>query len=259
MVTPASPVRRRAAALAALLALSAALAGCASLPKGEKPDPRDRFERFNRSIYAFNRKFDHILLRPAARGYVKITPAPVRTSVHNFLDNLDYTKTIINDFLQGKWRDGGTDTARLVLNTTVGLAGLFDPASKAGLDRHHTDFGQTLGIWGVHSGPYLMLPILGPSTVRDAIGLLPDEYSTLPVYLRPVWIPWSVAVVEAVDIRVGLLDEDKLLDSAFDPYAFVRNVWLQRREYLIHGDAPALPEEQFPTDDDSGAAAPPPH
>ena len=241
-----------------MLALSAALAGCASLPKGEKPDPRDRFERFNRSIYAFNSKFDHILLRPAARGYVKITPAPVRTSVHNFLDNLDYTKTIINDFLEGKWRDGGTDTARLVLNTTIGLGGLFDPASRAGLDRHHTDFGQTLGIWGVHSGPYLMLPILGPSTVRDAIGLLPDEYSTLPVYLRPVWIPWTVSVVEAVDIRVGLLDEDKLLDSAYDPYAFVRNVWLQRREYLIHGDAPASPEEQFPPDDDTGGPPSPP-
>ena len=119
------------------------------------------------------------MLRPVARGYVKITPAPVRTSVHNFLDNLAYTKTIINDFLEGKWRDGGTDTARLVINTTIGIGGLFDPASKAGLDRHHTDFGQTLGIWGVHSGPYLMLPILGPSTVRDAIGLLPDEYLSL--------------------------------------------------------------------------------
>jgi phospholipid-binding lipoprotein MlaA len=240
-----------------MLALSAALAGCASLPKGEKPDPRDRFERFNRSIYAFNTKADHLVLRPVARGYVKITPAPVRTSVHNFLDNLAYTKTIINDFLEGKWHDGGTDTARLVINTTVGIGGLFDPASKAGLDRHHTDFGQTLGIWGVHSGPYLMLPILGPSTVRDAIGLLPDEYSTLPAYIRPAWIPWTIGAMQGVDVRVGLLDEDKLLDSAYDPYAFVRNVWLQRREYLIHGDASGAPEEPPPSDDDSGAAAPP--
>jgi phospholipid-binding lipoprotein MlaA len=257
MLTPGSSARRRAAALAAMLGLSAALAGCASLPKGEKPDPRDRFERFNRSIYAFNTKADHLLLRPVARGYVKITPAAVRTSVHNFLDNLAYTKTIINDFLEGKWRDGGTDTARLVINTTIGIGGLFDPASKAGLDRHHTDFGQTLGTWGVHSGPYLMLPILGPSTVRDAIGLLPDEYSTLPAYIRPVWIPWTIGAMQGIDIRVGLLDEDKLLDSAYDPYAFVRNVWLQRREYLIHGDSSAAPEEPPPSDDDSGAAAPP--
>ena len=240
-----------------MLGLSAVLAGCASLPKGEKPDPRDRFERFNRSIYAFNTKADHLILRPVARGYVKVTPAPVRTSVHNFLENLVYTKTIINDFLEGKWRDGGTDTARLLLNTTVGIGGLFDPASKAGLDRHHTDFGETLGIWGVHSGPYLLLPILGPSTVRDAIGLLPDEYSALPAYIRPVWIPYAIGAMQGIDIRVGLLDEDKLLDSAYDPYAFVRNVWLQRREYLIHGDAPAAPEELPPGDDDSGAAAPP--
>jgi len=240
-----------------MLGLSAVLAGCASLPKGEKPDPRDRFERFNRGIYAFNTKADHLILRPVARGYVKVTPAPVRNSVHNFLENLVYTKTIINDFLEGKWRDGGTDTARLLLNTTVGIGGLFDPASKAGLDRHHTDFGETLGIWGVHSGPYLMLPILGPSTVRDAIGLLPDEYSALPAYIRPVWIPYAIGAMQGIDIRVGLLDEDKLLDSAYDPYAFVRNVWLQRRDYLIHGDTSAAPEELPPSDDDSGAAAPP--
>jgi phospholipid-binding lipoprotein MlaA len=252
-----SPARRRVAALAAMLALSAALAGCASLPKGEKPDPRDRFERFNRSIYVFNTTADHLLLRPVARGYVKITPAPVRTSVHNFLDNLAYTKTIINDFLEGKWHDGGTDTARLVLNTTIGIGGLFDPASKAGLDRHHTDFGQTLGIWGVPSGPYLLLPILGPSTVRDAIGLLPDEYTTLPAYIRPVWIPWTIGAMYGVDVRVGLLDEDKLIESAYDPYAFVRNVWLQRREYLIHGDTSGAPDEPPPSDDDSGASAPP--
>jgi phospholipid-binding lipoprotein MlaA len=257
MLIPESPARRRVAALAAMLALSAALAGCASLPKGEKRDPRDRFERFNRSIYAFNTTADHLLLRPVARGYVKITPAPVRTSVHNFLDNLAYTKTIINDFLEGKWQDGGTDTARLVLNTTIGIGGLFDPASKAGLDRHHTDFGQTLGIWGVPSGPYLLLPILGPSTVRDAIGLLPDEYTTLPAYIRPVWIPWTIGAMYGVDVRVGLLDEDKLIESAYDPYAFVRNVWLQRREYLIHGDTSGAPDEPPPSDDDSGAAAPP--
>jgi phospholipid-binding lipoprotein MlaA len=256
MLKAGSPARRRAA-LAAVLGLSAVLTGCASLPKGEKPDPRDRFERFNRGIYAFNTKADHLILRPVARGYVKVTPAPVRNSVHNFLENLVYTKTIINDFLEGKWRDGGTDTARLLLNTTVGIGGLFDPASKAGLDRHHTDFGETLGIWGVHSGPYLMLPILGPSTVRDAIGLLPDEYSALPAYIRPVWIPYAIGAMQGIDIRVGLLDEDKLLDSAYDPYAFVRNVWLQRRDYLIHGDTSAAPEELPPSDDDSGAAAPP--
>jgi phospholipid-binding lipoprotein MlaA len=233
------------------------LAGCASLPQGAKPDPRDRFERFNRGIYAFNVKIDHGVLRPVARAYVKVTPQPVRTSVHNFVDNLIYSRTIINDFLQGKFRDFGTDSTRLLINSVFGLGGLFDPASRAGLDRHRTDFGQTLGIWGVHSGPYLMLPLLGPSTVRDAIGLLPDEYLTPSPYIKPVWIPWTLSGIEVVDIRVGLLDQDKLLDSSYDPYALVRSVWLQRREYLIHPDAPPSPEEQFPDQGDDAGKPPP--
>jgi phospholipid-binding lipoprotein MlaA len=240
-----------------LLAVALGLAGCATLPKGEKPDPRDRFERFNRSIYAFNVKVDHAVLRPVARTYVKVTPQPIRTSVHNVVDNLIYTRTIINDFLQGKFRDFETDTSRFLINTIFGLGGIFDTASRAGLDRHRTDFGQTLGIWGVHSGPYLMLPLLGPSTVRDAIGLLPDEYMTPSPYIRPAWIPWVLSGVEIVDLRTGLLDQDKLLDSSYDPYALVRNVWLQRRDYLIHGDAPLSPEEQFPDQGDEAGSTPP--
>jgi phospholipid-binding lipoprotein MlaA len=259
MLIGGSPARGRPwHVLAWLLALTLTLSGCATLPKGEKPDPRDHFERLNRSIYAFNMKIDHALLRPAARGYVKVTPQPIRTSVHNFMDNLFYTRTIINDFLQGKFHDGGSDTVRFVANSIFGLGGLFDPASRAGLDRHKTDFGQTLGIWGVGSGSYLVLPFLGPSTVRDALGLLPDEYMAVPVYVRPAWIPWTITGIELVDVRAGLLDQDKLLDSSYDPYVLVRSVWLQRRDYLVHGDAPPSPEEQFPDMGDDTGGKPPP-
>jgi phospholipid-binding lipoprotein MlaA len=224
------------------------------LPSGAKPDPRDRFERLNRSIYLFNVKVDHAVLRPAARAYVKITPRPVRTGVSNFMSNLTYTTTIINDFLQGQWRDGASDTTRIVVNTLFGLGGIFDVATPSGLDRHRADFGQTMGKWGVHSGPYVMLPFLGPSTVRDAIGLLSDEYTTIRAYIVDPYVRWGLFSLDTVDHRAGLLDEDKILDRSYDPYAFIRNVWLQRRDYQIHGDQP--PEEQFPDPGDDSVETP---
>jgi phospholipid-binding lipoprotein MlaA len=224
------------------------LAGCASLPPGAKPDPRDRFERTNRAIYIFNVKLDHAVLRPTARAYVKVLPRGVRTAVTNFLTNLTYTTTILNDFLQGQFKNGATDTTRLVVNTLFGLGGLFDVATPSGLDRHDADFGQTLGKWGIHNGPYLMLPFLGPSTVRDSFGLLVDEYTTPRAYIKDPWVRWPLFTVDLVDHRARLLDEDKYIDQSFDSYAFVRNVWLQRRDYKVHGDR--SPEEQFPDADD---------
>jgi phospholipid-binding lipoprotein MlaA len=238
-----------------VVALLLSVGGCASVPTGAKPDPRDRFERANRGIYAFNVKIDHAVLRPTARAYVKITPRPVRTGVSNFLSNLTYTTTIVNDFLQGQWRHGASDTARLVVNSLFGVAGIFDVATPSGLDRNYADFGQTMGKWGVHSGPYVMLPFLGPSTVRDAIGLLPDEYTTIRAYIINPYVRWGLFSLDVVDRRVGLLDEDKILDRSYDPYAFLRNVYLQRRDYQVHGDQ--SPEEQFPDLDDSGDAPPP--
>jgi phospholipid-binding lipoprotein MlaA len=240
--------------LVPVLALLLSLTGCATLPSGAKPDPRDRFERLNRSIYIFNVKVDHAVLRPAARAYVKITPRPVRTGVSNFMSNLTYTTTIINDFLQGQWRDGASDTTRIVVNTLFGLGGIFDVATPSGLDRHRADFGQTMGKWGVHSGPYVMLPFLGPSTVRDAIGLLSDEYTTIRAYIVDPYVRWGLFSLDTVDHRAGLLDEDKILDRSYDPYAFIRNVWLQRRDYQIHGDQP--PEEQFPDPGDDSVETP---
>jgi phospholipid-binding lipoprotein MlaA len=226
------------------------LTGCATLPPNSKPDPRDSWERTNRAIYIFNVKVDHAVLRPTARTYVKVVPRGARTAVTNFMTNLTYTTTIINDFLQGQFKHAASDTTRLVINTLFGLGGLFDVATPSGLDRHSADFGQTLGKWGVHSGPYVMLPFLGPSTVRDSFGLLADEYSTPRAYIVDPWVRWPLFTVDLVDHRASLLPEDKYIDGSFDPYAFLRNVWLQRRDYQIHGDL--TPEQMFP---DAGDAA----
>jgi phospholipid-binding lipoprotein MlaA len=250
----------RAAALL-LLSLSLGLAGCATLPNG-KPDPSDRFERFNRSVYKFNTALDHAILRPVARVYVKVTPRPVRTAVNNVITNLTYPVTVVNSFLQGKIADGMTDSARLLVNSTIGIGGLFDPASGMGLDRHQKDFGQTMGRWGVHSGPYLMLPFLGPSTVRDAFGLVPDylllhEIETIQLFDNNQYVEWSLFALGTVNRRSQLLDGDRILERTYDPYAFVRSAYLQRRDYLIHDDASSSPEEEFPdTDTDSGPGPP---
>jgi phospholipid-binding lipoprotein MlaA len=235
--------------LPAFMACMSALVGCASLPPGHQPDARDRFERVNRSIYAFNVTFDRAVLHPAAVGYVRITPTPVRRSVSNFLSNLAYPRTIINDALQGKFRDAGNDIARLLMNSVIGIGGLFDPASHAGLDRHVEDFGLTLGHWGVGDGPFVMLPFLGPSSVRDTVGLIPDEATYPSWYISNPYATWSLFVVNAVDIRVSLFPTDKPIASAYDPYAFVRNAYLQHRDYLVHGDSAA--SDAPPEDPDS--------
>jgi phospholipid-binding lipoprotein MlaA len=250
--------------LSVALALAALLSGCATLPNG-KPTPGDPWERMNRSIWKFDNALDHAVLRPVARGYVRDIPGPVRRSVNNFMTNLTYSDTVINDFLQGKFNDGANDVTRLVVNTTLGLGGLFDPASHMDLDRHDTDVGQTLGVWGVPQGPYLVLPFLGPSDVRDAVGSAGDEYLTPRAYLQSTYARWSLYLVDKVDQRAGLLGQDPLIDSAYDSYVFVRNAYLQNRQFKVRGDqseAPETPEtpEQLSPGDDSAApsAAPAP-
>lgn len=228
----------------ALLAL--ALAGCATLPPSAKLDPRDPWERFNRTTFKVNYALDRAILRPTARGYVKVTPRIVRTGVSNFFANLETATTLVNDLLQGKMRGAGHDTARLLLNTSLGLGGLFDPASAAGLDKNDEDFGQTLGKWGVANGPYLMLPLFGPTTVRDGFGELLDTFTEPTHYLEDDSTRYAITAVEVIDIRTGLLDLDAQLDQAYDRYAFVRNAWLARREYKVtdgNVEEPALDEE----------------
>lgn len=222
--------------------LALVLAGCAAAPA--KRDPRDPWERLNRTTYAFNDTFDRKLARPVARTYQKVTPPFVRTGVSNFFDNLNYPIVIVNDLLQAQIKDFFSDTARLALNTTLGLGGFFDPASSAGLDKNTRDFGQTLGKWGIGTGPYLMLPVLGPSDVRDAFGRVGDGYSVPQTYLLDFWPSVGVWVGGAIDTRYRLLSQETILESTYDRYAFIRNAYLQHREFLVTGGASRKEEEE---------------
>jgi phospholipid-binding lipoprotein MlaA len=218
-----------------LLALAClTLFGCASLPPNAKRDPRDPWERVNRTTFKVNMAIDHAVARPVARTYEKITPRVVRTGVSNFLDNLFYPVTMANDLLQLKFKPFGQDTGRFLMNTTIGIGGLFDPASRAGLPKNEEDLGQTFGYWGAKPGPYLMIPILGPSDVRDGIGRVGDIWLSPPHYIRNNYVSYSLWGLGVLDARYRLLPQDKLLDEAYDPYAFLRNAYLQRREYLVH-------------------------
>jgi len=211
------------------------LGGCATLPPGTQRTPRDPWERMNRATYRFNSALDKAVLRPVTRGYVRVVPQVVRTGVANFFDNLSTPITMVNDLLQGQLKGFANDTGRLLLNTTLGFGGLMDPATQAGLDKNDRDFGQTLGKWGVKSGPYLVIPVLGPSDVRDTVGRAGDEFADPRHYLSNVWLRWGLRGLGAIDTRARLLPLDNTLDSAYDPYGFVRNAYLQHRDFKVNG------------------------
>jgi phospholipid-binding lipoprotein MlaA len=187
----------------------------------------------NRTTFKVNMALDHAIARPVARGYKKVTPQVVRTGVSNFIDNLFYPVTMVNDLLQAKFKPFGQDTGRFLLNTTVGIGGLFDPASKVGLPKNQEDLGQTFGHWGAKPGPYFMIPILGPSDVRDGIGKIGDGFLSPLSYVNNNYIRYGIYGVSIVDARYRLLPQDPLLDEAYDPYLFLKNAYLQRREYLV--------------------------
>ena len=191
----------------------------------------DPWESWNRKVFSFNDTLDTYALRPVARGYQKITPRPVRKSVRNFFGNLGEGKNLVNNLLQAKFHDAGVDTARFLFNTTFGVLGVFDVATRMGLQRNDEDFGQTLGKWGVDSGPYVVLPLLGPSTLRDAPALVPDVYTTVYPYIKKDRPRYGLAAVEVVSKRESLLKADDLVSG--DKYVFVRNAWLQNREFRV--------------------------
>jgi phospholipid-binding lipoprotein MlaA len=236
---PPSPTRTSLLALCLLLLT----AGCAALPPGKR-DPRDPWERMNRATFRFNDKFDRAIARPVARGYRAVTPHFVQTGIRNVYDNVDTTIVMLNDLLQGEFKSFASDTGRLLLNTTIGIGGLADPATALGLDKNDRDFGQTLGKWGVGSGPYLVLPFLGPSDVRDGVGRLADTYSTPRTYIKNSYWYWGVWLLDAVDLRSRFLDTDRLMDTAYDPYAFLRNAYLQHRDFKVNGGQSSSEEEQ---------------
>jgi phospholipid-binding lipoprotein MlaA len=247
-----SPLRAAVAVLIALLA-----AGCASTPGRTTPD--DRWEGFNRGVYKFNDTVDRAALKPVAKGYRKITPHWLRVGIGNFLGNLEYPATAANQFLQGKAKMGFRDTGRFLLNTTLGIGGLFDVATAVGLEANDEDLGQTLAVWGVGSGPYLNLPLFGPSTLRDAPSRIVDFFFDPLTYADVPWEAiWGERVLDVVHSRSELLPLEPTLEKTYDPYAFIRDSWVQRREYAIFdgNPPPEQLDEQFedePTTDDAPA------
>jgi phospholipid-binding lipoprotein MlaA len=227
--------------LALALLFAACAAGCASPGTGTPGDP---LEGPNRAIFSFNEGFDKVLLKPAATVYKKVVPEPARQCVGNVFANVNDIFVSINSLLQGKVGDAVSDACRVLVNTTVGVAGCFDVASKWGLEKHNRDFGQTFGKWGVGPGPYLVLPILGPSNFRDGIGVAINSY------LDPIWhisrVPTRniVVSVRAVSIRADLLTAgDVLEEAALDKYSFVRDAYSQRRQGMIE-EADTKPDKR---------------
>ncbi|HZT01359.1 MAG TPA: VacJ family lipoprotein [Steroidobacteraceae bacterium] len=230
------PIRIRPAILriASISLLAIALVGCATVPPSQR-NPRDPWQRFNRGTFKFNDALDRAIVKPVARTYVRVTPQLIRTGVTNFFNNLSYPDVIVNALLQGQLKPFARDTGRFVVNTTVGIGGLFDPATPMGLTLEARDFGQTFGKWGIPSGPYLILPFLGPSDVRDAIGRVPDEFADPRHYIKNPYWDYGLLLLYDVKARADLLPLTDMAEKTFDPYGFERNAYLQHRDYMVQG------------------------
>jgi phospholipid-binding lipoprotein MlaA len=264
-----APKRRKASRCFNVLLLSAtaALSGCASM-RADLTDtisPDDPIEPVNRVVYKFNDALDKYFLQPVAQSYTDVIPLPVRECVRNIFNNLEDIPGAFNNALQGRLTRAGSDAARLAVNSTAGILGCFDVASEMGLDKHRGDFGQTLGVWGVPAGPYLMLPFFGPSTVRDAVGRFTVDIKTNAIgYIDHIPTRNETYALDVIDQRASLLDGRNFLqDAALDPYVFLREAYLGRRRSRI-GDGAfngrVKPEEYatVSTVPDSGLAAPEP-
>ena len=230
----------RAAVLCGALSLSL-LGGCASTG-----NPRDPLEPINRAVYTFNDGVDALFVKPFAEFYRVIVPDFARTGVSNFFSNINDVIVAANSLLQGKLKQAGSDVARLLVNSTVGVLGLFDVATGMGLEKHNEDFGQTLGYWGIGDGPYLVLPFLGPSSARDAVGWVGDIYAWPITYVQDDSTRYILAGVRFVTLRADLLEASRILETAaLDPYAFVRDAYLQRRRNLVYYGKPPPDEDDI--------------
>jgi phospholipid-binding lipoprotein MlaA len=235
--------RMKSTLTGASLVLLLAITGCAS-----GPNPRDPFEPFNRKVSSFNDTMDSAIVKPVAQGYQSVTPSWLQQGVRNFFNNLSDVWSTVNNGLQGKGHDSAESLMRVVVNTTAGIGGVFDVASKINLQRHPEDFGQTLGVWGVGSGPYLVLPVFGPSTVRDSAGLGLDLYVDPLSKVNNIPARNDAIVLRFVDKRASLLGASNLLEEAsLDKYSFTRDAYFQLRRSQIYDGNP--PDE----DDDSSS------
>lgn len=226
---------KRKIPLVGLLLCALTLVGCAS---NEKTSPGDPYESANRKIYNFNDAIDRGFFQPVARGYVKVTPDPVRSGVTNFFSNVGYLNVMANDLLQGKFEQFARDTSRFFINSTVGLGGIFDPATDVGLEAQNEDLGQTFGVWGAGEGAYLNIPLGGPSSFRDAPGFISALALNPLTYMNTI-VTFPLGLVSAVNTRANLLEATSIRDqAALDPYTFVREAYRQQREFLIHDGNP---------------------
>ena len=220
--------------------------GCATAQSADvAASDNDVLEPMNRHMYRINDFLDQTVAEPIADVYLEYMPKPIRNSISNFLDNVAYPNVILNDFLQGKGKQGLEDSGRFVVNSTFGLFGIWDMATHLGLEAHDEDFGQTLGVWGLDETTYLVLPLIGPNSVRDAPGLGISTLTNLLFYVsNPVAIP--ITVLGLVDRRARVADAVNFRDeAAIEPYLFTREAYLQRRKFLIHDGNPPVENDEF--------------
>lgn len=225
------------------LLLSGLMAASLSQPVVASEENLDPWQGFNRAMFSFNDTLDAYALKPVAKGYKAVMPDVAEQGVSNFFDNLSDIGTMINNLLQGKFEAAGQDFARVSFNSTIGLAGFIDVATSMGIEKHDEDFGQTLGYWGVGSGPYLVLPFFGPSTVRDGIGLVPDTLVDPVYHLDDNGARNAVYAVRVISDRAELLKSEELI--AGDKYTFIRDAYLQKREFAINDGEENYDDKNF--------------
>lgn len=226
--------------LGAAVSLAVLVTGCAH-------SPNDPLEGYNRQAYYFTEAMDTVVIKPVAYGYHELVPDVVQTMVSNFFGNISDVWIAFNNFLQGRGDEGFSDVSRVMINTFAGIGGLIDVASDAGLPKHNEDFGQTLGVWGVPSGPYFYIPILGPSTIRDTAAAPADYWFGDPItYINDDPIKWGLVVLRGISKRAELIDATSVIDdAAIDKYEFIRDAYLQRRQRMVHDKE--LANEQWET------------
>lgn len=234
-------------AVAAVLLATLLTSGCSSIPAAppEERAETDPWEPLNRQIHGFNRGFDKVLLKPLAKGYEFVIPQFFRTGVRNFSSNLRQPLNAIGAFLQGKGGNGGTQTVRFLYNSTFGLLGILDVATPLGFERQNEDFGQVFATWGIPDGPYVVLPILGPRTVRDAVATPLNIAADPLIWYENSAIRDRLYVLRLIDVRQSLLSADVLYESSADPYIALREAYLQNRLFLIYDGDPPLDDDFY--------------
>ena len=244
----------RSALGAVTLALLAFLTGCATVPPDAGQDPRDPMESFNRQVFEFNEGLDKVVLKPLAQAYDKVVPVPVQECLSNGFSNLREPSNALNNLLQGKGSTAVSDVCRFAINTTVGLLGCFDVATRMGLEKSREDFGQTLAVWGVGNGPFLVLPLFGPSTIRDTAGIGVESVLDVNFWIENVSVRNTIFAVRTISFRHELLKTDDLISgAALDRYTFIRDGYLQRRRNLVYDGNP--PREKDPYDEEEEPTA----